>query len=80
MGAHGAAELIIHVLDPNREVEPNYYAYSVETKDGETYDGIIARENKTSLTLRNAAGDMEIKVGKHQEPPQHRAFLDAQWL
>jgi putative membrane-bound dehydrogenase-like protein len=62
MGAHGAAELIIHVLDPNREVEPNYYAYSVETKDGETYDGIITRENKNSLTLRNAAGDMEIKL------------------
>jgi uncharacterized protein len=62
MGAHGPAELIIHVLDPNREVEPNYYAYSVETKDGETYDGIITRENKSSLTLRNAAGDMEIKL------------------
>ncbi len=62
MGAHGPAELIIHVLDPNREVEPNYYAYSVETKDGETYDGIISRENSSSLTLRNAAGDMEIKT------------------
>ena len=63
MGVHGPAELIIHVLDPNREVEPNYYAYSVETKDGEIYDGVIARENTTSLTLRNSAGDTEIKIG-----------------
>ena len=62
MGAHGAAELIIHVLDPNREVEPNYYAYSIETLDGEIYDGVIARENKSSMTLRNAAGDVEIKL------------------
>lgn len=62
MGAHGPAELIIHVLDPNREVEPNYYAYSIETKDGEIYDGVIARENSASLTLRNAAGDTEIPV------------------
>ena len=46
MGAHGPAELIIHVLDPNRQVEPNYYAYSIETKDGEIYDGVIARENQ----------------------------------
>lgn len=61
MGAHGPAELIIHVLDPNREVEPNYYAYSVETKDGEIYDGVIARENPAGITLRNAAGDVEIK-------------------
>lgn len=62
MGAHGPAELIVHVLDPNREVEPNYYAYSIDTTDGETYDGVIARENATSLTLRNAAGDTEIKT------------------
>ena len=48
MGAHGPAELIIHVLDPNREVEPNYYAYSIETKDGEIYDGVIARENSAA--------------------------------
>ncbi len=64
MGVHGPAELIIHVLDPNREVEPNYYAYSIETKDGETYDGVIARENRTAVTLRNAAGDVEIKTSE----------------
>ncbi len=64
MGAHGPAELIIHVLDPNREVEPNYYAYSIETKDGETYGGIIARENRTSVTLRNSVGDKEIPVSE----------------
>ncbi len=62
MGAHGPAELIIHVLDPNRQVEPNYYAYSIETKDGEIYDGVIARENSSSVTLRNAAGDVDIKT------------------
>ncbi|HWF18679.1 MAG TPA: ThuA domain-containing protein, partial [Verrucomicrobiae bacterium] len=62
MGAHGAAELIVHVLDPNRSVEPNYFAYSIETKDGEIYDGVIARENSASVTLRNAAGDMEIPM------------------
>jgi putative membrane-bound dehydrogenase-like protein len=62
MGAHGPAELIVHVLDPNRQVEPNYYAYSIETRDGETYDGIIARENSSSITLRNAAGDIDIKT------------------
>ncbi len=62
MGVHGPAELIVHVLDPNREVEPNYYAYSIETTDGEIYDGVIARENDSSVTLRNAAGDKDIKV------------------
>ena len=61
MGAHGPAELLIHVLDPNRFVEANYYAYSVETKDGQNFDGIVARDNRNGVVLRNAAGDTEIK-------------------
>ncbi len=62
MGVHGAHELLVHILDPNRMVEENYMATSIETKDGETYDGIISRENRTSIVLRNAVGDTEIKT------------------
>ena len=32
MGAHGPADLIVHILDPNRLVEPNFVAFSIETK------------------------------------------------
>src|SRR5262249_39406617 len=60
MGAHGPAELLVHILDPNKEVEFSYVAISIETKDGETYDGVIARENPTMVALRNAAGEKEI--------------------
>ncbi len=61
MGAHGAAELLVHILDPNREVDPSFAAWNFETKDGESYDGIIARENKSAVFVRNAAGEMELK-------------------
>lgn len=61
MGAHGAAELLVHILDPNREVDPSFAAWNFETKDGETYDGIIARENRSGVIVRNAAGEMELK-------------------
>jgi putative membrane-bound dehydrogenase-like protein len=61
MGAHGIHELLTHILDPNRFVEPNFVAWSIETTDGETYDGIIARENRNGVTLRHASGEMEIK-------------------
>lgn len=61
MGAHGPAELLVHILDPNRAVEQNYIAISFETKDGESYDGVVAQENNTSVLLKNAAGEMEIK-------------------
>jgi putative heme-binding domain-containing protein len=61
MGAHGPAELLVHVLDPNRAVEQNYVAVNFETKDGESYDGIVAQENNTSVIIKNAAGEMELK-------------------
>jgi putative heme-binding domain-containing protein len=62
MGAKGVEELLIHVLDPNRYVEPNFFSFSVETKDGESFDGIISRENNAGVVLRNASGDVEIKT------------------
>ena len=62
MGAHGAAELLVSVLDPNREVDPSFVAVDLETKDGETYSGIVVNENRNSITLRNNAGENIIKV------------------
>ena len=62
MGAHGPAELLVAILDPNREVDPTYVAWSIETKDGETYDGAIASENKATVTLRNNSGETSVKT------------------
>lgn len=61
MGAHGPAELLVHILDPNREVDPSFAAWNFETKDGEAYDGILARENRSSVVIRSASGEMELK-------------------
>ncbi|MBI4659971.1 MAG: ThuA domain-containing protein [Verrucomicrobia bacterium] len=61
MGAHGAAELLVHILDPNRVVEPNFISFSFETKDELSYDGIIARENPRELVLRNTGGDVTLQ-------------------
>src|SRR5205085_2348922 len=60
MGAHGPAELLVHIVDPNRQVEPNFFSTSIETKDDLSYDGIIARENRSEVVLRNASGDFTI--------------------
>jgi putative heme-binding domain-containing protein len=66
MGAHGAADLLVHILDPNRLVEPNFYSTSIETKDGLSYDGIIARENSAEVVLRNASGDYTLRTDNIQ--------------
>jgi putative membrane-bound dehydrogenase-like protein len=60
MGAHGPAELLGQIIDPNKEVDIAYVAISIETKDGEIYDGIVTRENQAVVELRNAAGAKEI--------------------
>jgi putative heme-binding domain-containing protein len=62
MGAHGPAELLVHIVDPNREVDPSFVAWNIETKDGNLHAGIIARENPTSLLMKSLAGQEEIKV------------------
>ncbi len=63
MGAHGPAELLVHIVDPNREVDPSFWAWNITTKKGETLAGVIITENQASLTLRNQVGDFEIKKG-----------------
>ena len=54
-----AGEILVHVLDPNREVSPNFLDYIVVTDEGRTTTGIIAAETATSITLRRAEGQQE---------------------
>ena len=62
MGAHGPADLLVHIVDPNRQVEPNFISTTIETKDDQTYDGIIDRENAQEVVLRNATGDYTLRT------------------
>jgi putative heme-binding domain-containing protein len=52
----GREKLLTNILDPNREVAPNYTAYVIETKDGDSQIGIIAAESAAAVTLRMANG------------------------
>jgi putative membrane-bound dehydrogenase-like protein len=52
----GADTILLNVLDPNREVNPQYVNYLVVTKEGKTLTGIIAGETASSLTLKRAEG------------------------
>ena len=52
----GKEKMLVNILDPNREVAPNYKAFEVETKNEESSIGLIANETATSVTLRQAFG------------------------
>jgi putative heme-binding domain-containing protein len=49
-------EVLIHVLDPNREVSPEFVEYTVALDDGRIATGLIADETPGSLTLRGRDG------------------------
>ncbi|MCP4195153.1 MAG: c-type cytochrome [Planctomycetaceae bacterium] len=53
-------ELLVSVLDPNREVSPNYMQYLLLMRDGRSLTGLIADETSTSITLRPAEGKTQI--------------------
>jgi len=54
MKSRGPETILVNVLDPNREVNPQYLNYIVLTEDGRTVTGMIAAENANSVTLQRA--------------------------
>ena len=53
---HGGDKLLVSIFDPNREVAPNFTAWTVETTDGETVTGLLVRETDSAVTLKLAGG------------------------
>jgi putative heme-binding domain-containing protein len=54
------AQLLLNILDPTREVAPNFLEYVAVTNDGRIHTGIIASETATSITLRQAEAKQQI--------------------
>jgi putative heme-binding domain-containing protein len=51
-----AAALLEDVLDPNKEVAPNYLSHVLITTRGQVLTGLVANETAASVTLRQAGG------------------------
>lgn len=55
-----ASELLTQILDPNREVGPNYMQFAVALNNGQVLAGMIAEESPSSLTLKQAENRQEV--------------------
>jgi putative membrane-bound dehydrogenase-like protein len=70
----GREKLLTSLIDPNKEIAPQYLAFNVETKDGENYTGLIARDDATGVTVRQAFGKEDVipraKVKSMRSPGQ----------
>lgn len=56
VAANGGDKLLVSIFDPNREVAPNFTAWTVETAEGETVTGLLVRETDSTVTLKLAGG------------------------
>jgi putative membrane-bound dehydrogenase-like protein len=56
MAVHGKEQLLVHLLDPNRDVEGNYVTYTAMLVDGLVVSGMLAGESATSIELVDAEG------------------------
>src|SRR5262249_38240852 len=56
MAVHPKDPLLTDILDPSRSVEANFRAYTVSTKAGRLFTGLLASESKTTPELFDAEG------------------------
>ena len=56
MKNRGPEAILVNVLDPNREVNPQFINYVLTTTDGRALTGMIDAETATSVTLKRAEG------------------------
>jgi putative heme-binding domain-containing protein len=82
--------LLVDILDPSRDVPPEYMNYIVATTDGRVLSGLLAGETATTIALRMADGiaqsvpreDVERlqSTGKSLMPEGFEARLDSRQL
>ena len=54
------ADLLVNILDPNREALPSFTTYTVVTDQGLILNGIIGSESATSITLLRSDGAQDV--------------------
>ena len=56
MAVHPKEHLLTDIIDPSRSVEANFRAYTVATKNGRVFTGLLAGESRTAIELFDAEG------------------------
>ena len=55
----GQEFILLNILDPSREVNPEFLDYAIITTEGVVKTGMIASESPTAVTLKRAEGVSE---------------------
>ena len=60
IGAKSDVQIMFDILEPSREIKPQFRAWTVVTKDGFVSSGLLASETKDSVTLKKENGLNEL--------------------
>ncbi|HKB05275.1 MAG TPA: c-type cytochrome, partial [Gemmataceae bacterium] len=61
----GLEAVLLNIIDPNREVKPQFLTYAAELKSGRVVTGLVTAETATGLTIRRADGISE-SIGRSE--------------
>jgi putative heme-binding domain-containing protein len=66
---HGKSkqQLLESILDPNRQVDPEFVQYTIRTTDGRVLDGILAAVTHSSINILRAGGESETLLRSNVE-------------
>ncbi|MDG1872504.1 MAG: ThuA domain-containing protein [Mariniblastus sp.] len=67
MAVHPKAELLTHIIDPNRDVEGNFRIYKVMTNNGQLINGLLASESKTTIEIYDPEGKKQVLLRENIE-------------
>jgi putative heme-binding domain-containing protein len=60
-------DLLESILEPSRRIEPKYATYVVNTKDGKSYSGLLAKRDDKEVVLRDAQNKEIVLAAKNVE-------------
>ena len=52
----GREGLLTAILEPHKEVASQYISYTIQTKDGQTFIGLISQDDASSMTIKMMGG------------------------
>jgi putative membrane-bound dehydrogenase-like protein len=72
-----AEAIMLNILDPNREIKPEFQSYLLVTVAGRTLTGMITAETTNSLTIRRADGTGEtvLRIDVEELRSTGRSFM-----
>ena len=63
----GKDAILLNILDPNREVKPQFLSYTLTTDTGRLLTGMITAETANSLTIRRPDGTSDTVLRRNIE-------------